>query len=145
MVFIIITIAIIYFILIAWTWQSLGFIEKNKKVAFIIIGIILMYVITLIIFHMSKDGINYQSIDIQNKIQNVIVAIFTGINGIIVMPQVGKLLNRINEDEIKKETLKKRIIILTIIFILCLIFESEYMKDTQEGILRVYNSQQGQT
>ena len=145
MVFIIITIAIIYFILIAWTWQSLGFIEKNKKVAFIIIGIILMYVITLIIFHMSKDGINYQSIDIQNKIQNVIVAILTGINGIIVMPQVGKLLNRINEDEIKKETLKKRIIILTIIFILCLIFESEYMKDTQEGILRVYNSQQGQT
>lgn len=145
MVFIIITIAIIYFILIAWTWQSLGFIEKNKKVAFIIIGIILMYVITLIIFHMSKDGINYQSIDMQNKIQNVIVAIFTGINGIIVMPQVGKLLNKINEDEIKKETLKKRIIILIIIFILCLIFESGYMKNTQEGILRVYNSQQGQT
>lgn len=131
---------IIYFILIAWTWKSLGFIEKTKKVVFILIGIIIMYGITWIIFQIAKNGINYQNQAMQSTAQNILVAIFTGINGIIMMPQIGKILDKINEDEMKKEQLVKRIMILTIIFILCLIFESGYMKDTQEGILKIYDA-----
>lgn len=131
---------IIYFILIAWTWKSLGFIEKTKKVVFILIGIIIMYGITWIIFQIAKNEINYQNQAMQSTVQNILVAIFTGINGIIMMPQIGKILDKINEDEMKKEQLVKRIMILTIIFILCLIFESGYMKDTQEGILKIYDA-----
>lgn len=138
MVFIIITIIIIHFILIAWTWQSLGFIDKTKKVAFILIGIILMYGITQIIFQIAKSGIDYKSAEVQNSIQNILVAIFTGINGIIAMPQIGKQIDKIKEEQIEKEKLIKKIIILIIIFILCLIFESKYIKDTQEGILKIY-------
>ena len=48
----------------------------------------------------------------------MLVAIFTGINGLIVMPQIGKMLDKINEDEIEKEQLTKRVIILLIIFII---------------------------
>lgn len=132
--------SIIYFILIAWTWKSLGFIEKTKKVVFILIGIIIMYGITWIIFQIAKNGINYQNQAMQSTAQNILVAIFTGINGIIMMPQIGKILDKINEDEMKKEQLVKRIMILTIIFILCLIFESGYMKDTQEGIFKIYDA-----
>lgn len=138
MVFIIITAMIVYFILIAWTWQSLGFIEKTKKVVFILLGIVLMYGITFIIFQIAKNGINYQNAEIQGNVQNVLVVIFAGINGIIVMPQIGKMLDKIRADEIEKEALIKRMVVLSIIFIICLIFESGYMKDTQEGILKVY-------
>ncbi len=145
MAFIIIIATIVYLILIAWTWQSLGFIEKPKKVIFILMGIILTYGITFIIFQTAKEGINYQNTQIQNNIQNILVFIFTGINGIIVMPQIGKILDKINEDEIEKGKLIKRIIILIIIFVLCLIFESGYMKDTQEGILKVYNTMTGES
>ena len=60
MIFIVITAIIIYFVTIAWSWHNLGFIEKSKKVAFIIIGILIMYIITLIVFQISKNGINYQ-------------------------------------------------------------------------------------
>lgn len=140
MLLIMIATIIIYFILIAWTWKSLGFIEKTKKVVFILIGIIIMYGITWIIFQIAKNEINYQNQAMQSTVQNILVAIFTGINGIIMMPQIGKILDKINEDEMKKEQLVKRIMILTIIFILCLIFESGYMKDTQEGILKIYDA-----
>lgn len=135
---------IVYFILIAWTWQSLGFIEKTKKVIFILVGIALMYGITFIIFQIAQNGINYQNAEIQGNVQNVLVVIFAGINGIIVMPQIGKMLDKIRADEIEKETLIKRMVVLIIIFILCLIFESGYMKDTQEGILKVYHAMIGE-
>lgn len=135
---------IVYFILIAWTWQSLGFIEKTKKVVFILLGIVLMYGITFIIFQIAKNGITYQNAEIQGNVQNVLVVIFAGINGIIVMPQIGKMLDKIRADEIEKEALIKRMVVLSIIFIICLIFESGYMKDTQEGILKVYRAMIGE-
>lgn len=140
MAFIIIVSIVIYFVLIAWTWQSLGFIEKTKKVGIILIGIFLTYIITLIVFQIAKGDITYPNANIQNSIKNMLVAIFTGINGLIVMPQIGKMLDKINEDEIEKEQLTKRVIILLIIFIICLVFESGYMKNTQEGILKIYQT-----
>lgn len=140
MAFIIIVSIVIYFVLIAWTWQSLGFIEKTKKVGIIVIGIFLTYIITLIVFQIAKGDITYPNANIQNSIKNMLVAIFTGINGLIVMPQIGKMLDKINEDEIEKEQLTKRVIILLIIFIICLVFESVYMKNTQEGILKIYQT-----
>lgn len=140
MAFIILTAMIVYFIVIAWTWQSLGFIEKAKKVAIILIGITIMYGITFMVFQMTKGGITYPNGEIQNKVQNILVSIFAGINGIIVMPQIGKILDKINEDEMEKEQFIKRIVLLVIIFMICLIFESGYMKDTQEGILKIYHT-----
>ena len=140
MALVIVTAIIIYLVLIAWTWQSLGSIEKTKKMIFILVGIILMYLITLIVFRTTKGDIDYQNIKIQNSIQSVIVVICTGINGMIVMPQIGKILEQINENQIAKGQLIKRCFILVVVLIICFIFESEYMKDTQQGILKVYHS-----
>lgn len=140
MILIIIMTIIIYLILLAWTWHNLGGVEKTKKVAVILIGTIAMYIITIIVFQISKSGINYPTAEIQNDIKNTLVAIFTGLNGIIVMPQIGKIIDEVNEEKIEKETFKKRIMIILFVFILCIVFESGYMKDTQEGILKIYNS-----
>lgn len=140
MAFIIIVAIIIYFILIAWTWKSLGEVEKNKKVIYILIGISIMYLLTVIVFYIAKAGITYESKEIQNNIQNVLVNLFTGINGIIAMPQIGKIFDKINEGEIEKNQIMRRILILFLIFMIFLIFETGYMKDTQVGILMVYDS-----
>ncbi len=140
MAFIVIVAIVIYFVLFAWTWQSLANIEKPKKVAIILIGIFVIYLITLIVFQIAKGNINYPNDNIQNSIKNMLVAIFTGINGLIVMPQIAKMIDKINENEIEKELLTKKIIILSIIFVMCLIFESGYMKNTQEGILKIYQT-----
>ena len=142
MTFIIITAILVYVILIDWTWQSLGSIEKIKNVVIILVGIIFMYGITWIIFQTTKEGMNYQNIEMQNSVQNMLVAIFSGINGMIVMPQMAKMLDKIEENEIEQEQFIKRIGILVIVFVICLIFERGYMRDTQEGILKVYHSMQ---
>lgn len=144
MAFIIIAvIMIIYLILIAWTWQSLGFIEKPKKIAFIALGILIMFIITLMVFYVAKGRITYENIEMQKSVQNMLVAVFTGVNGILVMPQVAKLFDKINENQIEKSKLKASIMLLILIFVLCLIIEAGYMKDTQEGILRMYHAKIG--
>lgn len=133
---------VIYFVLIAWTWQSLGFIEKNKKVVFIIVGIIIMYAITWIIYQITKVGVEYPNEEMKNSIQNILVAIFTGINGMIIMPQIGKMLDKINEDEMKKQEFTKKLIILMIVFVISIMIEIGYMKDTQQGIVKIYHTMQ---
>lgn len=140
MAFILIVTIAIYFILIAWTWQSLGFIEKTKKIGIILVGTILTYLITLTIFQTTKNQFTYENITMQKQVQNIIVAIFSGINGIIILPQIGKIIDKLKENEIEKPILVKRVAILAILFILCLIFEIGYMKETQEGIWKVYQA-----
>lgn len=145
MVFIIIVEIIIYLVFIAWTWQNLGTIEKKKKVIFILVGTIVIYGITWIICPKSEIYIEVPTQDllqesIQKKIQNTLITIFTGVNGIILLPQMGKICDSIKEDEIKKEKVKKKILIWMIIFVVCAIFENGYMRDTQKGILKVYEA-----
>lgn len=140
MIFIVMITLIIYFVLMAWTWKSLGTIEKNKKIAFILIGCFIMYMVTFIVYQITKIGIEYPNLEVKKSIQHVLVAVFTGLNGIIVMPQIGKLLDKIQEDEIKKEELSKKIILLTIVFTVCILIEVGYMKNTQQGILKIYHA-----
>ena len=106
MTFVIVTIIMIYLILICWTWQSLGSIEKTKKIVWILIGMFVLYLVTLVVFLTAKVDIEISNIEIQNSIKNIIIAIGTGINGIIVMPQMGKIVSQIKENQIEKEKLK---------------------------------------
>lgn len=130
-------------ILISWSWQSLGGIDKAKKVVYITVGIFIMYIVTLVIFNISKNGIDYKQIANQDAIRNTLVAVFTSINGIIVLPQIAKILEKMNEKEIESKEIRKGLTILLVIFIACVIFECGYIRDIQEGILNVYNSKLG--
>ena len=141
MVLIIIMSIMIYVTFIIWTWQTLGELEWPKKVAFILIGTIIIYVITLIVFFIAKKGINYEKKEIENQVKNIIVGIFAGINCEIILPQIAKNFEKIKNEEIEKKQFKKKILILLFIFMICLTFENGYMKSTQEGILKVYNVQ----
>ncbi len=140
MAFIITISIIIYLINIAWTWKSLGDLSKSKKVAFIVIGLIAIYIITTIVFFISQNGVQYENEESIGTIKNVLVAIFAGINGIILLPQMAKILDKAKEGEIEKNQLRNRIILWLVVLLICLIFECGYMKDTQEGILEIYKS-----
>ncbi|MBR3254725.1 MAG: hypothetical protein IKF97_00635 [Clostridia bacterium] len=129
----------IFLILISWTWHNLGNIDKTKKVITIIASLIIMYVITLIIFNISKINVDYKSEEEMIAVRNVLVLLFTFINGLIVMPSFGKIINRVKEKEITKEQASKKFLITLAIFIIVLFFECGYLKDTQKGILDIYN------
>ena len=136
-VIIIITLAI-FCVLIIGTWHYLGNIEKTKKIVFIIIGIFVSYLITMILFSISKSGVTYPSNEIEQMVHNMIVTIFTGLNGILVLPYLGRLWDKISEEEITKQQFQKRICILLIIAIIVFILEINYLKGVQNGILEIY-------
>lgn len=135
---IILVTVILFLVVIAWTWTNLGKIEKKKKIVIIVISIIITYVITLITFLISKTGINYENQNMANDVQNLLVAVFTAINGLIVIQYVAKIFGKINNNEIDKKTAQKKLIIIAIIFLICIIIEASYLKDIQNGILDVY-------
>lgn len=135
MTIIFIILAILFIILLRWTWHSLGEIEKNTKVKSIIIGVIIIYIITLIVYLISKIGITYENKEAGNMLQTVFVILFTSINGYIILPYAFKKLNQINNDEINKEKFKKSFIKLSVIIIVLCVIEIFYFKGIQQGIL----------
>ena len=140
MTIIVIISIVIYAILVTWCWHNLGRIEKSKKIIYIIIGMIIIFIITNIVYSISKADVSYPEEQIEGTVRNTLLLVFTALNGLIVMPYIAKQLDRIREKEIEKEKFTKKMILLLIVFILCLILESGYLKDTQLGILEIYNS-----
>ncbi len=139
MALIIIGIILIYLLVVIWTWTSLEDIEKKSKILIIFIGIIVVFLVTQIVFSISKNGIVYGNEDIEKSISIVIMLLFTGINSLL-LPFLGRNLKRRADGEIDNNILKLRIIIILVIFLMCLFLECGYMKDIQEGILNIYKS-----
>ena len=139
MTFIIIGIIIIYLLVIAWSWNSLEDTEKPKKLLVIFAGIVAVFLITQIVFLMSKSGVNYENNNIEKSVGQVIVLLFTGLNSLVI-PFITRTFKKKENGEIDDNVFKVRMIIICVIFLICLFLECGYMTDTQEGILRVYES-----
>lgn len=138
---IILMIFILYSVVIGWTWNNLGDIDKKKKILIIAGEIIAIYIITLIVFGVSKNGIDYTNKDVEGNVKTVIVALFTGFNSLILLPFLNKQIIKLKEKETDEKSIIKKITIMFLIFIVCIIFECGYMKDTQKGILQVQKYQ----
>lgn len=138
MALIIIIVIILYVLSTIWAWNSLGDIEKPQKIAVIVIGVLITYIITAIVFAISKSGINYQEIMGESEIRRIIVMIFTGVNLLILLPYISKQLYKIHEGEIEQKDFLRKMAILAVIFIICMWIECGYMKNTQNGILKIY-------
>ena len=139
MTFIIIGIIIIYLLVIAWSWNSLEDTETPKKLLIIFAGIVAVFLITQIVFSMSKSGVNYENNYIEKSVGQVIVLLFTGVNSLVI-PFITRTFKKKENGEIEDNVFKVRMIIICVIFLICLFLECGYMTDTQEGILRVYQS-----
>lgn len=125
-------------ILISWSWHNLGKIDKHKKVFVIIIGLIILYLVTFILFNISKQGVQYNSEEQMKSVRIVLVLTFTIINGLIVLPTTSKLFNKVNEKSISNDMATKRFLIILAIFFVVMIIECIYLKNIQNGILDIY-------
>lgn len=128
-----------FLILISWTWHNLGNIEKPKKVITIIVSLFVIYIVTLIIFNISKNNITYVAQEGMEAVKNILVLLFTMVNSLILMPLLARILNKISENDIKYSDARKSFIIIFIIFLIVIIFECGYLKDIQQGIINIYN------
>ncbi len=127
---------------IIWMWHNLGNIEKPRKIIFIIMGIFIMYLLTILIYKFSNPDVIYPSEEIQKTVSNTLQFLFTALNSLVLLPFTANLFDKILEEEIDKDQAKKRIMILLVLLILCIFIEKGYLKDTQEGIMSIYNEVQ---
>ncbi len=142
MTLIIIGAIFVFLISIVWVWHNLGNIERPKKVAFILVGLCITYFITMILYNIASTDVAYPSEEIRKIVSNTLILIFTGLNALIFLPLIANLLDNILEEEIENKQAKRRIIVIMVIFVICVFVEKGYLKDTQEGIISMYNEVQ---
>ena len=142
MIILIATITVIlYIILISFTIHNLSLVEnKNVKIVYIILGLVVMLISTWITFQISASGINYTNNAMVGNVRNILLAVFVPVNGLVTMPYMASMLSKIGTNEITQEKFKKRIIILAVIFLAVLIFECSYFKSTQIGIIKMLDA-----
>lgn len=75
----------------------------------------------------------------------MIIVLFTGLNGCVLLPISSKIIEQLQEKEVDNLKLKKRMLMFMVLVIVICIFESGYMKSLQQGILQVVNSQFNKT
>ncbi len=134
---IIMTIIITFLILIVWTYRSLGDMETNKKILCIIAEFAVILIGTSITYMISKSNIQYPNKDSMLYVQNTLILLFSGINGLFIMPFLSRGIEMTYQENITLNQLGKRIILCTVILLFLLIFECGYMTTTQDGILRI--------
>ena len=130
---------ILFLVLSIIIYNGLNGMNQKKKIIIFFIEIIVCFVFTTILFNLSSIGIEYLNSKNKGIAMRTLVAIFTPINGIILLPNITRIINESQNGEINKEECKKRLKKSLIVCILLVIIEFVYLKNTQIGILNNYN------
>lgn len=132
---------IVYIVAIISIYHNIYNFEKTNKIKFIVIGCIIMLVITMLFTAISSSKIDILN---ENKelyeeylgtTKTMSILLFAPINAMILLPYIGSTFNKYTENILSLKQVKKRLIILCILLIVIAIFEVNYIKDFQMGIL----------
>ena len=132
---------ILFVVLSIIIYNGLNGIDTRKKIIIFLSEIIVCFIFTMILFNISSIGVEYPSAKSKEMTMKMLVEIFTPINGILLLPNITRIINESQSGKMDKEECKKRLKKSLIIFILLIIIEFIYLKNTQIGILNNYNIQ----
>lgn len=130
---------IIYIIGILVVYHNVPAFEKDKKFKFIAIGVAITIILTMIICAFTTSAIKGYQKELIDITRNTAILIFSPINLVLLIPYLGNSLSKYKEEKIKEDTLKKRFIITLIILVVIFIFELNYIKSFQIGLLSNFN------
>ena len=132
---------VLFVIYIVFLWNSTREFESLlMKFSFILIGTIFIAILTLILFWISKIGIQYPKKDMIGEVRKIVVFAFIPINGFIILTQAARLFTQAKSGMVSKEDMEKKIKRLIIIFIVLIIIEVVYFKSIQNGMIRIIQS-----
>ena len=135
-------IAIILFLVLGIIiYNGLNGIDNKKKVIIFLVEIIACLIFTITLFNISSIGVDYPSEQNKKIAMKTLVVIFTPINGILLLPNITRIINESQNGKIGKDECNKKIKKFLSIFVLVLIIEVIYLRNTQIGILSNYNIQ----
>ena len=131
LIFVIIIINIFSIVL---NWKMLHGFDNSKKIKYIIISELIMIAITFIVYQIGSIGMKENVI---NASRLFIVSTFSAVNSIVILSSILRTINMASCDEIKKDEFGKKITFYIIVAIIILVFECFYVKNIQNGILKM--------
>ena len=132
---------LLFVVYIVWTWNSTKEFEDQKiRIAYLLVGTLFIAMVTLIIFLVSKIGVNYPKKEMVGQVQKIVLLVFTPINGFVVLTQFSSVFQQIRSGMVSKEKMDKKIKTLLIVFTILIIIECIYFKNVQYGIIKIINS-----
>lgn len=134
-----ITLAILFANAIAITlvYQFVKGLPKMEKIIFIGVSFAIMYVLVSISYWISSFGI---SENVNEALKNFIIYIFVPVNVIILIPFIARKYYKWRKNEIDKESLVKRVIIVSIIGVIILTVETAYIKQVKKNVGEIANT-----
>ena len=82
-------IALLFCVLILWTWNNTKDYESTvERIKYTAIGTIVIFLITLIYFTISKIGITYPKPEMVKEVRKMTTLLLTPINGFLSLPHI---------------------------------------------------------
>ena len=131
-------IVVLFIIYIVCAWNSTKEFENTlMRISFIIVGTLFITVLTLILFWISKIGVEYPKKEMIGEVRRIILLSFIPINGFITLTQSASIFTQAKSGMVSKEDMQKKIKRIVIIFIVLIVFEAIYFKNIQNGMIRI--------
>jgi len=137
---------VLFIIYVVFVWNSTKEFENIiVRVSYIFIGTIFITILTLILFWISKIGVEYPKREMVSEVQRIVLLVFIPINGFITLTQVASIFTQAKSGMVSKEDMEIKIKRMIIIFIVLIIVEIIYFKNIQNGLIRFIESVQKRT
>lgn len=130
-IFIMLAILFVNAIAITLVYQFIKRLPKMEKIIFIGASFAIMYVLVSISYWISSFGIEET---VNEALKSFIIYIFVPVNVIILIPFVARKYYKWRQNEIDKESLIKRVIIVSIIGVIILAVQTIYFKQIKKNI-----------
>ena len=131
-------IVVLFIIYIVCAWNSTKEFENNLlRISFILVGTLFITLLTLILFWISKIGVQYPKKEMIGEVRRIILLSFIPINGFVTLTQSASIFAQAKSGMVSKEDMQKKIKRLVIIFIILIVFEAIYFKNIQNGMIRI--------
>ena len=131
-------IVVLFIIYIVCAWNSTKEFENNLlRISFIFVGTLFITLLTLILFWISKIGVEYPKKEMIGEVRRIILLSFIPINGFLILTQTASIFAQAKSGMVSKEDMQKKIKRLVIIFIILIVIEAIYFKNIQNGMIRI--------
>ena len=137
-IYFIVGVLIVFYII--WSWKSTKeFPSYFVRASYVAVGTLFITIITLVLFQISKIGVEYPKQEIVGEVRKIVLLIFVPVNGLIVLTQSAGIFTQVKNDIISKSQLNNRIKIWSVIYVIMILFECFYFKSIQNGIISMIN------
>lgn len=131
-------IVVLFIIYIVCAWNSTKEFENNLlRISFIFVGTLFITLLTLILFWISKIGVEYPKKEMIGEVRKIILLSFIPINGFIILTQTASIFAQAKSGMVSKEDMQKKIKRLVIFFIILIVIEAIYFKNIQNGMIKI--------